>query len=277
MIWEAHPYGWPTVGWASDIPAISKAQADEFYALYYAPQNISLVLVGDFDPASALTQAEAYFGRIPRGAADAPDVVTLEPRQQAEKRMNAEAETNPQIDMVWHTVPFGHPDSYPLTLLGQILSTRTGRLYKGLVLGTQVATDASADQDSGKWAGTFGVSGEVREGRSLDDLEQGMLAELEQLKTEPVPDMELQKVKNNFAAYEYRRLTSNMNILMQLIFYDGLGHWREINEAGPKYQAVTAEDIQRVAREYLTRENRTVAVYTRKPGTGGEATAPTSE
>jgi predicted Zn-dependent peptidase len=77
----------------------------------------------------------------------------------------------------------------------------------------------------------------------------------------------LQKVKNNFAAYEYRRLTSNMSILMQLIFNDGNGEWREINEAGRKHQAVTAADVQRVARNYFTKENRTVAIYTRKPGT----------
>ena len=68
-----------------------------------------------------------------------PDVVTLEVKQVAEKRMNAEAETNPQVDIRWHTVPFGHKDSYALEILAQILSTRTGRLYKGLVLGAQVA------------------------------------------------------------------------------------------------------------------------------------------
>lgn len=270
MVWEAHPYGWPTVGWASDIPAISKIQADEFYALYYAPQNISLVLVGDFDVTQAKALAETYFGRIPRGKSEPPDVLTLEPSQQAEKRMNAEAEANPQVDAVWHTVPFGHPDSYPLTLLSELLSGRTGRFYKGLVLGSQVATEASADQDSSKWAGTFVVTGEVREGHTPAEIEEGMYAELEKLKTTEVPAEELQKVKNNFAAYEYRRLTSNMSILMQLIFYDGLGDWREINDAGAKYQAVTAQDIQRVAKKYLTRENRTVAVYTRKPGTGGE-------
>ena len=73
-------------------------------------------------------------------------------------------------------------------------------------------------------------------------------------------------MKNNFAAYEYRRLTSNMSILMQLIFNDGLGDWREINEAGPKQQAVTAADIRRVANTYLTKENRNVAIYTRKGG-----------
>jgi hypothetical protein len=71
-------------------------------------------------------------------------------------------------------------------------------------------------------------------------------------------------VKNNFAAYEYRRLGSSMSILMQLIQSDGMGDWRQINEAGPKYQAVTAADLRRVSNKYFTRENRTVAIYTRK-------------
>ncbi len=82
-----------------------------------------------------------------------------------------------------------------------------------------------------------------------------------------MPPEELQKVKNNFAAAEYRRLSSNYPILMHLIRNDGEGDWREINEAGPKIQAVTAADVQRVAQQSLTKENRTVAIYTRKPGT----------
>ena len=112
MFWEAHPYGWPVVGWPSDIPAITKAQADEYYGTYYAPQNITLVLVGDLDVEGATRLAESYFGRIPRGKNAAPDVVTLEVPQQAEKRMYAEADANPQVDVLWHTVPFGHADSY---------------------------------------------------------------------------------------------------------------------------------------------------------------------
>lgn len=94
---------------------------------------------------------------------------------------------------------------------------------------------------------------------------------LEELKNSQVPAEELQKVKNNFAAAEYRKLTSNTAILFQLIFNDGLGDWREINEAGAKIQAVTAADVQRVARKYLTRENRTVALYHRKAGGTGAA------
>lgn len=267
MIWEAHPYSWPTVGWPSDIPAISKAEADDFYATYYAPQNISLILVGDFKKAGALGLAEKYFSRIPRGKKDAPEVVTMEVPQVAEKRMYGEAEANPQVDIVWKTVSFGHRDSYALSILGQVLSTRTGRLYKGLVLGSRVATEVSAGAQHRRWAGLFYASGEAREGRTPEEVEQAIYAELEKLKSEDLPAEELQKVKNNFAANEYRRLTGNMSILMQIIFADGLGDWREVNEAGPKYQAVTAADIKRVANAYLTKENRNVAIYTRKKAT----------
>ena len=97
-------------------------------------------------------------------------------------------------------------------------------------------------------------------------MEQGIYDNVEKLKQEEVPAEELQKVKNNFAAAEYRRLSSNFPILMHLIQNDGEGDWREINEAGPKIQAVTAADVKRVANTYLTKENRTVAIYTRKPG-----------
>jgi len=259
LVWESHPYGWPTVGWPSDIPAITKAQADEFYALYYAPQNITLILVGDFQADAATQLAEKYFSRIPRGQAEPPDVVTLEVKQVAEKRMYAEAETNPQADIVWHTVPFGHRDSYALNILAQILSTQTGRFYKGLVLGSQVATEASAVPLHRKWAGLFNASGEAKDGHAPEAVEQGIYAEIEKLKQAEVPPEELQKVKNNFAANEYRRLTSSMSILMQLIRNDGLGDWREINEAGRKHQLVTAADIQRVAQRYLA-PLRTVVV-----------------
>ena len=85
-----------------------------------------------------------------------------------------------------------------------------------------------------------------------------------------VPPEELQKVKNNFAAGEYRKLSSNYQILMHLIRNDGGGDWREINEAGPKIQAVTGADVKRVANKYFTRENRAVATYTRKAGTSAK-------
>lgn len=266
MFWESHPYSWPVVGWPSDIPAISKKQADEFYALYYAPQNLTTVLVGDFDPDQATALAEKYLGRIPRGKEAAPDVVTLEIKQPAEKRMNGEADANPQVDIMWHTPAFGHKDTYPLQVLAQLLATRTGRLYKGLVVGSKVATEAYAQQHSMRWASLFNIGGEVTDGKTTADLEAGLLAEIEKIKTTEVPPEELQKVKNNFAAAEYRKLSNNHAIMQALLRLDGLGRWQEINEAGPKLQAVTAADVKRVANTYLTKDNRNTATIVRKAG-----------
>lgn len=272
MFWEAHPYHWPVIGWASDIPAISKGEADRFYATYYAPRNITLMLIGDLKAEKAMPMIERYFGRIPAGDRPVPDVITREPKQNAEKRMNAEADTNPQVDILYHTVPFGHRDSYPLQVLEQLLENRTGRLYKGLVLGREVANSTHAAAEHRRWAGLFNIGGEARDGKTPADVEAAIYEELERLKTEDLPAEELQKVKNNFAAEEYRKMTSNFRILYQLLFMEGFGDWREINEAGPKIQAVTAADVQRVAKSYFTLENRTVATYTRKPG--GSESAP---
>ncbi|MBL68738.1 MAG: hypothetical protein CMO74_09880 [Verrucomicrobiales bacterium] len=269
LFWESHPYSWPIIGWPSDIPAISKAQADEFYATFYAPQNLSLVLVGDFESKGALKLAEKYFGRLKKGAREAPDVVTLEMPQKAEKRFYAEAETNPNVDIYFHTPAFGHKDTYPLRVLAQVLHTRTGRLHKELVLGGKLATDTWAWTRGRKYAGEFNIGAELAEGKSLEETEAALLAQLEKLKTEPVPAKELQKVKNNFAAAEYRRLSSNHPILMAIMRAEGTGGWREINAAGPRLQAVTPAEIQRVAKKYFTKINRAVAIYTRKPGTGG--------
>jgi len=267
MFWEALPYSWDTLGWPSDVSTISKPQADAFYATFYAPQNLTLILVGDFKANEIVPQLEKYFGRIPRGKTEAPDLVTLEPKQTVEKRMNAEVDANPQVEIFWHTVPFGHKDSYALEILAQILATHTGRLYKGLVLGSGVASDVGAAQYSMKWAGFFDMSGEAAPGHTPEEVEKAIYAEIQKLQQTEVPAEELQKVKNNFAAGEYRKLNSNMSILQQLIWNEGEGDWREINAANAKTQAVTAADVKRVAAEYLTKENRAVATFTRKAAT----------
>jgi predicted Zn-dependent peptidase len=270
MFWESHPYHWPTVGWPTDIPAISKAQADAFYATYYQPQNLTAVLVGDFAPDRALALLEKYLGRIPAGTNPIPDVVTLEMRQPGEKRLNGEADVNPQVDILWHTVPFAHKDSYALRVLAAILSGNTGRLYKGLVLDSGAASEVSASQNSMKWAGYFEISGTAADGHTPAAVEQGIYAELDKLKQGEVSAEELQKVKNRFAAEQFRQLDHNMGIMMNLLINDGYGDWHEFMAANRKLQAVTAADVRRVANAYFTKENRAVATYTRKSGAAKE-------
>jgi len=264
LFWEAHPYQWPVVGWASDIPAYTLAQARDYFATYYAPNNLTGVLVGDFRSAAVKPLLERYFGRIPRGRAEPPEVVTLEPAALGEKRYSAQAETSPTLRVWWQGVPFVHKDRAALDLLSDVLSGRTGRLYKGLVLGSRVANQAFAFADFKKYAGIFGVEVTLKDGQDPAGAETAVYAELERLTTGPLPGEELQKVKNQAKAAAYRRLYQPMSILRQLLVYDGLGDWRYINTASAETDAVTEADVQRVARQYLTPETRTVGVFRRK-------------
>ena len=183
-----------------------------------------------------------------------------------EQRYNAEAETSPTVRVWWKGVPFVHKDSAPLDLLSDILSGRTGRLYKALIMGKQIANEGQASIDTRKYAGIFELECVVKDGQDPAAVEKGIDEEIARLQKEPVPADELLKVKNQFKATAYRRLSSPFFIAVQLMVYDALGDWHYINNAPEKADAVTAADIQRVASSYLTRENRTVGVFLRKPG-----------
>ena len=271
LFWHSTPYTWPVIGYPSDVASITKQEADDYYALYYAPNNLTAILVGDFDPKEAALLAERYLGRIPRGKNPPPEVVTAPPKWSSEVRTSGEAETNPEIEVRWHTVPFQHPDSYALEILAGVLNGRTGRLEKALVLpataaATKIRASAGGLMSPQKYAGAFAVDAEAKDGHSLEEVEKGIDAELEKLKKDLVPAEELQKVKNNVAAASFRRLSSNIFILLQLIVYEGYGDWREMNEAPKKAAAVTAEDVRRVASRYFTKENRAVYLVSRKGG-----------
>ena len=270
LFWEAHPYQWPVVGWPSDIPMYTLAQAKGYFATYYAPNNLTGALVGDFKIAEVQPLIERYFGRIPRGQTDPPPVVTLEPKQIAEKRFNAEAETSPTVRIWWKGVPFVHKDFGALDLLTDILESRTGRLYKGLVLGRQVANQASASVDPLRYGGIVEVECVVKDGKEPAAVEQAVYEEMERLQKEPVPAEELQKVKNQAKANAYRRLASPISVAIQLMVYDALGDWKYINTSADRTDAVTAGDLQRVAKDYLTKETRTVAIFLRKEGAAAE-------
>ncbi len=269
MFWQAVPYHWPVIGWASDVESISRRQAEEYFQIHYAPNNLTGVLVGDVDPDEALRLAEEYFGRIPRGAEDPPEVVTFEVEQVAEKRLVGEADTNPTVQMLLHTPAFYHKDTFPLELLTAALQGRTGRLYRSLVEEKElVVGEPMARLETQKYAGALRIVAEVKEGRTHQQVEDAIVEELEKLKAEPLGERELQKLKNQVLADSHRRLRNNFFLLLQLIVYDSNGDWRYINEAPGLLQAVTADQIQDVARRYLEPKNRTVAWYERKAGAG---------
>ena len=266
MFWMASPYSWPVIGWTSDLNSYSMDEAMKYWNTYYRPNNLVGIIVGDFDPAAATKTISTYFSRLEPGKVAPPPVVTLEPKQGAEMRMIAEAETQPQVEIRYHTVGFQHKDSYALDVMSSILNGRTGRLYKDMVEGTKVASSAGARQDSRKYAGAFSFEAETKGESTPVQLEEGWYAELKKLQTEAVPAEELQKVKNQAMADSYRRLQSNFFLLIQLAQAEALGDWSEINKESAKIQAVTAEDIKRVATQYFDKTNRSVATYTRKAG-----------
>jgi len=266
MFWMSSPYSWPVIGWTSDLNSYTMDEAMKYWNTYYRPNNLVGIVVGDFDPAAAKQTITQYFSRLEPGKVAPPPVVTLEQKQGAEIRMNAEADTQPQVEIRYHTVGFQHKDSYALDVMSSILNGRTGRLYKDMVEGSKVASSAGAQQDSRKYAGAFSFDAETKGDSTPAQLEEGWYAELKKLQTEAVPAGELQKVKNQAMADSYRRLQSNFFLLIQLAQAEALGDWSEINKESAKIQAVTAEDIKRVANQYFDKTNRSVATYTRKAG-----------
>jgi predicted Zn-dependent peptidase len=272
LFWNSSPYGWPVVGWPSDLEGITREEATAYFALNYAPNNLTACLVGDFEPPKVGELAKKYFGRLQRGIRDPEPVRTVEVAQLGEQRMVAYAETNPEVHIRYHSVAHGHKDEPALDVLASLMNDRTGRLYKSLVLELQVANAASANHVNHKYEGYFELRGVAKPGKTPEQVEQAIHEEIEKLRKEAVPDRELQKVKNQLAASNFRRLQSDFFLMFQLLMAESSGGWRSLNTEPPKLQAITAEDIQRVAKKYFSAENRSVLIlYTKKKpeATGG--------
>jgi predicted Zn-dependent peptidase len=266
MFWVSSGYGWPVIGWTSDLNSYTMEEAMKYWNIYYRANNLVGIIVGDFKPDEVKATVERYFGRLEAGKEMPPQVVTLEQKQSAEMRMNAEGDFQPQVEVRYHTVPAGHKDSYALEMMAEILNGKTGRLYKTMIEGRSIASSGRAQNDARKYAGLFAFEAETKGDATPDQLEQAWYEELKKLQDAPVDERELQKVKNQVAADSYRRLQSNFFLLVQLAYAESMMSWRELNEAPKKLQAVTAADIQRVAKTYFDVTNRSVATFKRKAG-----------
>ncbi len=269
MTWEAHPYRWPVVGWPSDISQVNREVADRFFTTYYAPNNITAVLVGDIRAEEAIPMMERYFGRIPRNTRGVPEVITTDPAQVAQQRMDAEAETTPMVFASYKGIPSVHQDAAALDILGSVLNGQSGRLNKELVLKQKAAAAAQAFNRTQKYAGAFFVIGVPTPERKLEEVEPMLYAEVEKIQKDGITDQELQKVKNQVLADAYRRLESNGGLVAQLAEAEGAGSYKDFLIEPETLQKVTKEDVQRVAKKYLTPENRSVLSIRRKQAPAG--------
>jgi predicted Zn-dependent peptidase len=263
--YAASSYAWSVVGWDVDLQKLTRQDMIDYKNTYYIPNNAVAVYVGDIDPDEIIAMAEKHFGRLPRGKTPEP-VRTTEPRQYCEKRLYGEADTAPSVTIKYHIPAAGHPDDEVIEVISNLMNERTGRLYKSLVKEKSIATRAYGYGRGMVYAGEFTFSARPKEADNVppEQVEQAIYVEIERLKNELVSEYELQKVKNRAEARFIRGLRSTRRLASRLGRNELNLGWRDIPASLERMKAVTADDIQRVAKEYFTKDNRTVGILTRK-------------
>ena len=268
MFWQASSYSWPVIGWPSDLNSYTLEEANRYFDIYYQPSNLVGVLVGDFELGPAKEMIQEYFGQLEAGSVPPPPVPTIEPSQKAPQRMVATVDAQSQVEIRYHAVPAVHRDGFALDVMSAVLNGTTGRLYKSMVEGLEIATNASFQVDGKKYAGLISFSATVKGDASPEDLEAAWYEQVALLQSERVSSSELEKVKNNVIADQYRQLQSNFFLMIQLGYMEALGGWEYINYSGDRLLAVSTDDIMRVANTYLTTNNSSVAIYNRSENAG---------
>jgi predicted Zn-dependent peptidase len=259
----AHPYGTQIVGHMSDLENLSRPEAEAFFQTYYGPANLTVAIVGDVHPEDIRRLAERYFGRL-EGGPKPPPVRTVEPPQRGERRVTLQDPAQPFVLFGYHKPDVHHPDSAILDAVTDIMGVgRTSRLYERLVKKDRVAAYASAFQGypGDKYPGLFMFYAVPAQGRNYEDSMTAMDAEIERLKKEPVSAAELAKAKTRARAALIRSLASNSGLARELATYQVItGDWRNLFKRLERIDAVTVNDIQRVANAYFTIQNRTVGL-----------------
>ena len=261
-----HPYRNPIIGWHSDIANLSPQKTREFLHKYYAPVNTVIALVGDVNAADAIKMVERYFGDLEPGT-PVPNVSTVEPEQNGEKRIVDIFDAEPRLAMAWHKPTMPHKDDYTFDLIDQILGNgRTSRLYRSLVEEKKLATSVAVYGAPGsRYANLFVIDAVPRYPHTTAELEEAVYAELDKLKQETIDVAELEKVRNRLLTDQLRQLRSNSGLARLLTSYQSLaGDWRYLSNYQREIEKITVEDIKLAANTYLTESNSTVVVLKRE-------------
>jgi zinc protease len=252
-----NPYNWDVIGHLSDLQAAPVDAVKDFFRQYYVPNNATVAIVGDFDPATTKTLVKKYFGDISRGKPiPRPKVapVTLT----AEKRLTFEDKavtSSPRLFITWPTVSVRSDDQYALDVLQSVLfGSRTARLTKELVYDRQLAASVGGGQNTMEDAGQFGITVTPRPNASLTQLEVITDSVIDKLKREGPTADEIARAKAGAELSFISGLESNLGkanaLASDQAFFDNPGHSFTVDY--PKSQAVTAADVKRVANRYLT-------------------------
>lgn len=260
LVWKAHPYRWPVIGWMKDIENIRREDCLEYFRTYYAPNNAVIYVSGDFEPRQALKLLEKYYGGIKPGPAPLP-VVDSEPEQKGERRAEVRHPAQaPMLMIGWRGPASRHPDTLTLDVLQYALAVgQSSRLTKALVFEQQVAVSVSIDWTWRLDPGAFVISLELEPGADPRRTEASLYAELAKVAKDGLSPRELEKAKNNLSAYLLRELATNNGRAHALGTWElMLGHWREGLALVSRYEAVTSEQVRAAVARYLGPERRNV-------------------
>jgi zinc protease len=261
VAFTVHPYRRPVIGWMQDIENLTRQDLVDFYKLYYVPNNAFVVVVGDFSSAEILPKIKDAFGKIPRGA-EPPRVNTDEPEQRGQRSVILKKEAElPFVLSFYHAPNLKSPDSFALDLLAVFLAGgRSSRLYHELVYQKRLVRGVDVDY-SGVSIDPMGMSiyAQLLPGIEPPAVEREIDRLLEETKSELIGERELQKAKNQVEAAFVFAQDSVFGQAMKIGYYEAAGGWRQMNEYLDGIRKVTPEDIQRVARQYLDPDRRTVA------------------
>jgi zinc protease len=268
-----HPYKHPTIGSMKDLEAASIADVRDFFRTYYVPNNATVVLVGDFNTKEAQELVTRYLGRVPKSDRPVPRDIPKEPPQTKERRVRLEENWPLPAVVVAHHITFdGDPDSYPLHIASKVLSDgQSSRIQRKLVYEKQLALAAFGGGNIIEDPNLFYAVAIVQPGHTTEETIDALVAELDQLRAEPISANELQQAKNQFARDYIFGRESNKDKAGQL------GHaaviHNDIKTADGEFDIfmnITQADVQRVARKYFTPENRLVmTIMPRGTTTGG--------
>jgi zinc protease len=256
-----HPYRRPIIGWMSDLASISPDDLRNHYGKYYSPDNAFIVVAGDIRPRELIKDIEAAFAPIPTGT-ERENYVSREPPQKGEKRVYLKKEAKlPYTLLAYHVPTIPHEDSYALEVLQEVLSGKSGRIYRSIVYEKRIALNAFADYTSTYVDPyLFILGGTANPGHDIADLEEALIKEIERIKEEPPAEREVEKVRNHIESSFIMSQDSISSQAMLLGRFELLGGWRLKDVYLERIHTVTPDDISRVARTYFTEDNRTAGI-----------------
>ncbi len=258
----AHPYHHSTIGWRSDIENVSIEKLKEFYDTFYWPDNATVTIIGDIQPANALALVKEYYGAIPKSPEPIPQLYTEEPAQSGPRRVVVKrAGQLGVVGIAYKTPAARHPDMPALQVLGTILTSgKNSRLYRALT-DKNLTTSASADVGFFHDPSLTTIYASLAPGASHEEVEKITLAELDRVKKDGVSDIEVASAISQLIASSAYARDGAFAVASTLNEYISSGDWTLYTTLDDAIKQVTPDDVKRVANTYLGEDHSTTGWF----------------